>query len=286
MSGDTGLLILIVLPALVGAGLALIRPSRGARTISLIAATTVLVLAVLTATLRPEADVDFMAGARLGLEVDGPAVLFVPTIAAVTLLVLAFAAADPRSHPGDGAGAPARFHGLMLLFAAAALMTATAATLPTLLMGWEVMGATSYALIGFGWREQHRVSSGLVAFVTTRTADLGLYVAAGAALAGGAGWALTDLDQATPGWRHVIAAGLAVAALGKAAQLPVSFWLSRAMDGPSPVSALLHSAAMVALGGFVLLRAAPLLAATGWADQAVAWVGALTAVALGAVAVA
>ena len=122
--------------------------------------------------------------------------------------------------------------------------------------------------------------------MTTRTADLGLYVAAGAALAGGAGLALADLPAASEGWRHVVAAGVLVAALGKAAQLPFSFWLSRAMEGPSPVSALLHSAAMVAMGGYLLLRTEPLLASTGWAAPAAAWVGALTALVLGAVAVA
>ncbi len=77
-----------------------------------------------------------------------------------------------------------------------------------------------------------------------------------------------------------------MAALGKAAQLPFSSWLSRAMDGPSPVSALLHSAAMVAMGGYLLLRTAPLLAASGWAGTTAAWAGALTALLLGAVAVA
>ena len=81
----------------------------------------------------------------------------------------------------------ARFHGLMLLFVAAALMTVLATTLPTLLLSWEVMGATSFALIGYHWRDPVTVSSGTTAFLTTRAADLGLYVAAGAALAGGAG---------------------------------------------------------------------------------------------------
>ncbi|MDN5791063.1 MAG: NADH-quinone oxidoreductase subunit L, partial [Micrococcales bacterium] len=87
-------------------------------------------------------------------------------------------------------------------------------------------------------------------------------------------------------WRGVIAAGVLAAALGKAAQLPFSFWLSRAMEGPSPVSALLHSAAMVAMGGFLLLRAEPLLSSTEWAPGVTAWAGVLTALALGAVAIA
>ncbi|MBX9641828.1 MAG: NADH-quinone oxidoreductase subunit L, partial [Mycobacteriaceae bacterium] len=82
------------------------------------------------------------------------------------------------------------------------------------------------------------------------------------------------------------AVGLVIAALGKAAQLPFSFWLSRAMEGPSPVSALLHSAAMVAMGGYLLLRIQPLLAATGWAAELAGWTGAVTAVLLGGVAVA
>ncbi len=174
----------------------------------------------------------------------------------------------------------------MLLFAAAALVTATAQTLPALLFAWEVMGATSFALIGFWWRADQRVSAGVTAFVTTRAGDLGMYVAAGAALAGGAGLGLADLSASSGGWRHVIAGGLLIAALGKAAQLPFSFWLSQAMEGPSPVSALLHSAAMVAMGGYLLLRVQPLLAATGWAATAAAWVGAATALLLGAVALA
>ncbi|GLB92536.1 hypothetical protein Mkiyose1665_51090 [Mycobacterium kiyosense] len=220
-----------------------------------------------------------MAGGQFGLSMDSLSAVVVPTVAVVTLLVLVFAVADIREAAG-------RFHGLMLLFASAALLTATAATLPALLLAWEVMGAASYALIGFWWRDDFRMSAGLTAFVTTRSADLGLYLAAGAALAGGAGLALADLPHATTLWRNTIAAGLFIAALGKAAQLPFSFWLSRAMEGPSPVSALLHSAAMVAMGAYLLLRIQPLLAATGWAAEVAAWTGAATAVLLGAVAVA
>jgi NADH-quinone oxidoreductase subunit L len=234
------------------------------------------------AAAKPAVSAPFVADARFGLAVTGLSAVLVPTVAVVAALVLVFAAANPEG--GIGA-APARFFGLMLLFLAAVLVTATATTLPALLFSWEIMGAISYALIGFRWQQADRVAGGMVAFLTTRTADLGLYVAAAAALAGGS-MDLDRLPELAGPWRGVAAAGVLVAGLGKAAQLPFSFWLSRAMSGPSPVSALLHSAAMVAMGGYLLLRTSPLLAAVGWAGTVAAWVGALTALVLGAVAVA
>jgi NADH:ubiquinone oxidoreductase subunit 5 (subunit L)/multisubunit Na+/H+ antiporter MnhA subunit len=149
------------------------------------------------------------------------------------------------------------------------------------------MGATSYALIGYWWREPRRVSAANTAFWTTRAADLGLYVAAGAAMAGGAdSLALAGLPHATLPWLDVITVGVVLAAFGKSAQLPFSSWLSRAMQGPGPVSALLHSATMVAAGAYLLLRMNPLLAASGWGVPVTAWAGAVTALALGLVAVA
>ncbi|MDD9208087.1 proton-conducting transporter membrane subunit [Georgenia sp. 10Sc9-8] len=273
--------LLPAVPAAAGTGLLLAgrRADRGAVALSLTVAAGVVVLTSVLAATRPSVMVPFMAGAGFGLGVDTLSALVLVTVSVVALLVLVFAA-------GEGTEAPARFHGLMLVFLAAVLLTTAATTLPALLFAWEVMGATSYALIGFSWRQESRVSAGLTAFVVTRTADLGMYLAAGVALAGGAGMVLTDLSQAAPGWRDAIAAGLVVAAAGKAAQLPFSFWLSRAMEGPSTVSALLHSAAMVAMGGYVLLRVEPLLQATGWAATATAWLGALTALALGMVALA
>jgi NADH-quinone oxidoreductase subunit L len=277
---DLLLWLLVLLPAVVGGWLCLARPpGRLATVLALATAGVSVVMSVQVAIARPSVAVPFVAGADFALEVDALSALVVPTITVVTFLVLVFSAGDIRE-------ARARFFGLMLLFAAAAALTATAATLPALLLAWEIMGATSYALIGFWWRDDHRVSAGLTAFVTTRTADVGLYVASAAALAGGAGFTLSGLADATGGWRHVIAAGVLVAALGKAAQLPFSFWLSRAMEGPSPVSALLHSAAMVAMGAYLLLRTEPLLRSTGWAPPVTAWVGAATALLLGGVAVA
>ena len=273
--------LVILLPGIVGIGLTLSgdRMRRAVVPISLGVATTTAALAVAVAFARPVIRFPFIAGAPAGLAVDGLAAFILPTVSIVSLLVLIFAAAE-------GVMAASRFHGLMLIFASAVAITVTATTLPTLLFAWEIMGAASWALVGFAWRDDSRVFAGLTAFITTRTGDLGLYLAAGAALVGGSGLAFADLPDAATPWRNVIAAGILVAALGKAAQLPFSWWLSRAMAGPSPVSALLHSAALVAMGGYLLLRVAPLLEATGWAATTTAWVGALTALALGAVAVA
>ncbi|MBY0389936.1 MAG: NADH-quinone oxidoreductase subunit L [Mycobacterium pseudokansasii] len=277
---ELALWLLVLAPAVAGATLLLARGiDRLAAAIAVATSTLVLLLSIVTSLVRPHVAVAFLAGTDFALRVDALAAIVVPAVSAVTLLVLIFAT-------GDILDGRARFHGLMLLFASAVIVTATATTLPTLLMAWEVMGATSYALIGFWWRDESRVVAGLTAFLTTRSADLGLYLSAAAALAGGAGLALADLPDASGGWRHVVAFGVLVAALGKAAQLPFSFWLSRAMAGPSAVSALLHSAAMVAMGAYLLLRVGPLLAVTGWAAAVAMWVGIGTAVLLGAVAVA
>ncbi|MFC0005558.1 proton-conducting transporter transmembrane domain-containing protein [Micromonospora siamensis] len=272
---------LVALPALAGGVLLLAgrRAGRIAAPAALGVAVLVTALAGLVAATRPAVDAPFLAGARWGLAVDGLAALVVPAVAGVALLVLAYAAVEIHRHR-------ARFHGLMLVFLAAVLLTATATSLPVLLLAWEVMGAMSYALIAFHWRRDDAVTAGATAFLTTRVGDLGLYLAAGAALAAAGTLDLTGLAALPTGWRDLAAAGVLAAGFGKAAQLPFSFWLSRAMLGPSPVSALLHSAAMVAMGGYLLIRLHPLLAATGWAVDVAAWGGAATALALGAVALA
>lgn len=276
--------VLLGVPLAVGAGLAVCgqRTDRVAAPVGVAAASVTLGLAVGAAVLRPSASAPLFIGIRAGFAVDGLSAVLVVTVAAVTVAVLVFAAAD------IGAGeARSRFFGIMLVFAGAMVVTVTATGLAVLLMGWEVMGATSWALIGFWWHDRRRVEAGTTAFVTTRAGDIGLYMAAGAAVAGGAGSLQLDaLPRLGSPWLDVVTAGVVAAALGKSAQLPFSFWLSRAMEGPSPVSALLHSATMVAAGAYLLLRLHPLLAASGWGQPVVAWVGAATAVALGLVAVA
>ena len=290
---------LVAVPAVLGgslviAGIGGVRGAdRRAAPVGVAGAVVVLGIAVAVAVGRPRVSMPFLAGAPFALAVDGLSAVLLLTVATVAPLVLLFAAGDAAGdHRWVG---QARFSGLMLVFVAAVLVTATATDLATLLFAWELMGAASWALIATDWRSPRSVGSGTTAFLTTRAGDIGLYVAAGAALAGatlaggglagGASLSLSDLPTLSSGWRDIVAGGILLAALGKAAQLPFSFWLARAMEGPSPVSALLHSAAMVAMGGYLLLRTSPLMAATGWADDTAAWVGAVTALVLGAVAV-
>lgn len=256
------------------------RGDRVAPVVGIACAGLTAVLAVLASVVHPAATAPFLQGIDAGVAVDGLSAVLVVTVSAVTCAVLVFAAGE--FGPDESR---ARFSGLMLLFAGAMLVTVTATGLALLLVGWEVMGATSWALIGFWWREPPRVHAANVAFLTTRAADLGLYLAAGAALAGGVGTlALPELPAATSPWLTVLTAGIVVAALGKSAQVPFHFWLSRAMEGPSPVSALLHSATMVAAGAYLLLRLSPVLVASGWAEPLVSWFGAGTALVLGLVA--
>ncbi len=275
------LVALVAVPVLGGLGLLVAgRPAGSvAAPVAIGASVVTLVLAVLVAVGRPAVSTPLVAGIDAALAVDGLSAVLVLLVSAVALGVVVFAAAEVSARH--------RFFGLVLVFVGAMLVTVTATNLLTLLAAWEVMGAMSYALVAHRWSADGPAESGATAFLVTRTADVGLYVAAGAALAGGVGsLALADLPAAAAGWRDLLTAGLVIAALGKSAQLPFSFWLSRAMDGPSAVSALLHSATMVAAGGYLLVRVEPLLAGSGWAGPVVAWVGAATVVALGLVALA
>ncbi|MFI9201581.1 proton-conducting transporter membrane subunit [Streptomyces sp. NPDC053048] len=277
--------VLVALPLAAGVLLAAAgRPADGvAPPVAVAISFTEVVLACVSALHHASVQAPFLAHLPVRLTIDGLSGVMVVTVTAITFAVLLFSTWNIG--PGE---ARARFYGLMLVFAGAMLTTVTAATLTVLLMGWEVMGATSWALIGYWWRGPERVRAANTAFLTTRAADLGLYLATGAALAGArtGPLALDSLPRLAEPWLSVVTAGTVVAAFGKSAQLPFSFWLSRAMQGPSPVSALLHSATMVVAGAYLLLRLGPLLSATSWGGPAVAWTGAATAVALGLVAVA
>ena len=201
--------------------------------------------------------------------------VLVPVIAAP---VVAYAAAD-REEP-----APARLLGLMLVFVAAMELLVLAGDLLLLLFAWELVAALSWALIGHQWGDAWRARAARQAFLTTRFGDLGLYLAAGAAYAAAGSVDYAALSGLEGTARDVVAAGVLLAAAAKSAQLPFSPWLFSAMAGPTPVSALLHSATLVAAGAFAIIRLGPALAPTGWFGPAAAGLGLATALAGGVVA--
>ncbi len=152
-----------------------------------------------------------------------------------------------------------RFFATLLLFASAMQTLVLAGDWILLLGAWELIGLSSYLLIGF-WYQRPGVSSAANrAFLYTRSADLGLYIAVFILIANAGSSEITATLNIQGNAAIVAGLLLLVAAMGKSAQTPLHDWLQRAMAGPTPVSALLHSATLVAAGAILLIRTAPML---------------------------
>lgn len=157
------------------------------------------------------------------------------------------------------------FHATIALFAAAMLLVILSADLVLTVVGWEVMGWCSYLLIGHWSRRAAPRRAAHSAFIVTRIADIGLLLGT-AVLVAGAGttdraeviahWTSAAADPATRSTALVL---IVIGVLGKSAQLPFHHWLLDAMEGPTPASALIHAATMVAAGTVVLTQLLPLL---------------------------
>ncbi|PJK29235.1 proton-conducting transporter membrane subunit [Minwuia thermotolerans] len=214
---------------------------------------------------------------RAGLTpLSGAVLVLVPLIA---LPVLVFAAAH-EARQGLG-----RLVGLLLVFTGGMHLLVAADDLLTLLIGWELVGACSWALIGHHWRDPANPRSATYAFVTTRIGDLGLFAALLAAWNGAGSLDYAALERLDGLHLALVAWGVLIAAAAKAGQVPFAPWLFRAMAGPSSVSALLHAAAMVAAGAYLVARLHPQIAdAPGFAVGAMT-IGIATALAGGLVAV-
>jgi NADH-quinone oxidoreductase subunit L len=205
-----------------------------------------------------------------------------------------------------------RFFCFLSLFAGAMLGVIIANSLLLLFICWEIVGLTSYLLIGFWYHKPSAAAAAKKAFITTRIGDLAfllgmiwLYSEAGTLLFydGGTGClehsALISLVARTTSVGMAISTGIALlifcGAVGKSGQVPLHVWLPDAMEGPTPVSALIHAATMVAAGVFLIARVYPLMSAHSGivtslapttALTVVTWVGAITAVFAATIAVA
>ena len=198
----------------------------------------------------------------------------------------------------DNAG---RFFCFLSLFAGAMLGVVIANSLLLLFMWWEVVGLTSYLLIGFWFQRPAAAAAAKKAFITTRIGDLGLllgmvwlYAQSGTLLFYNNGTGCLEHSALIALTAHAAVGGMAVStaigllifcgAVGKSGQVPLHVWLPDAMEGPTPVSALIHAATMVAAGVYLIARVYPLMSAS--ALEVVAWVGAITALFAACIAVA
>ncbi|HEX2031879.1 MAG TPA: proton-conducting transporter membrane subunit, partial [Actinomycetota bacterium] len=260
---------LVLVPVVGAVAVAAARSRRGVAAAAAIGSLAVTVAIAVAAAAGQWAG-ELSWGPRLGvtLRVEGLARLMVVLVPAIAAPVVGFAAVHERDDP-----APARLLALMVAFVGAMQLLVAAGDFLALLLGWELVAAASWALIAHRWREAHRARAATEAFVVTGFGALGLYVAAGAAFAGTGSFGFEGLAGLRGVPLDVVAAAVLVAAAAKSAQVPFSPWLFAAMEGPTPVSALLHSATMVAAGAYALARIGPALAATGWFPEAVAALG-------------
>ncbi len=272
-----------VLTPLIGGAviLALRRQQIAARMASVVVMVATVVAAAVTAASQASGEWTWGGGLDLAVSVTGFGRLMVILVPVIAAAVIGFAATN-----SEGDRAIVKLLVVLTWFVAAMELLVIAADFLTLLIGWELVGAASWVLIGHEWRDPDRPRSAREAFVTTRFGDLGLYVAAGAVFAATGSVLYADLGSATPGWLAVVAAGTVLAAAAKSAQVPFSPWLFSAMAGPTPVSALLHSATMVAAGAYVLIRLEPTLSVVSWFAPVVVGIGLVTALAGGMVTLA
>jgi NADH-quinone oxidoreductase subunit L len=244
------------------------------------------------------------AAVMMGYLIDpaAAAMLVMVTIAStcIHLFSVGYMAHDPRQ---------ARFFSFIALFTAAMLAMVMAGNLLLFFMAWEIMGLCSYLLIGFwydkSYRDPHQITprqAAIKAFITTRVGDVLLMVglaylwleAGTLELGAGEGQVFNaeTLNRLTSAETALgLSAATAIALLifagtvGKSAQFPLHVWLPDAMEGPTPVSALIHAATMVAAGVFLVARTYPIFAVSG-ALPVVAGIGAFTALFAALIAVA
>jgi len=214
---------------------------------------------------------------RLGMKVDGlTAVMFV-VVTSVSLLVQIYSTGYMR-----GDARYTWFFAALSLFTAGMLDVVIADNLIQLLIGWEIIGLCSYFLIGHYWEEKENSDAGIKAFITTRIGDVGFLLGIFTLFSATRTFSIDGIiravesGQVSPGWVTAGAVLLFCGAIGKSAQFPLHVWLPDAMAGPTPVSALIHAATMVAAGVFLVGRMFPVFSASTPAMNEIAILASIT----------
>jgi NADH-quinone oxidoreductase subunit L len=224
---------------------------------------------------------------EVGFLIDRLTVLMMCVVTFVSLCVHVYTIG--YMHDDDGYQ---RFFSYISLFTFAMLMLVMSNNFLQLFFGWEAVGVVSYLLIGFWYKRPTAIFANLKAFLVNRVGDFGflLGIAALAMATGTLDYALTFADAerlsgqtieifSGTQWSLLTFAciGLFVGAMGKSAQVPLHVWLPDSMEGPTPISALIHAATMVTAGIFMVARMSPLFELTQTALSVVLIIGAITA---------
>ncbi|MFT4737529.1 MAG: NADH-quinone oxidoreductase subunit L [Cyclobacteriaceae bacterium] len=194
---------------------------------------------------------EWLPGMELGWRLDRLSITMVLVVLAVSILVQIFSVKYMSSDQSK-----ARYFAFLGFFTSSMLGLLLADHFLLLFIFWELVGFSSFLLIGFWWQNANNSTASSYAFIMNRVAD--------AALLGGLIWLgivtdnffFSDLTEDTTFWISIL---LVIGACGKSAQGPFFTWLPRAMAGPTPVSALIHAATMVAAGVYLLIRVSPIL---------------------------
>lgn len=229
----------------------------------------------LTRTWFSVGDFDF----RVGVLVDGLSAMMLVVVTLVSLLVQIYSVSYMHDHKRFG-----RYFAYVNLFTFAMLILVLANEMVQFFIGWELMGLSSYLLIGFDFERDSAAYAGRKAFLTTRVGDLGMYVGLLTIFNFLGTFNIPLLHQSVTTVSHptwvltAIPLLLFMGAMGKSAQVPLHVWLPDAMEGPTPASALIHAATMVAAGVYMVARVFFLFEAAPISLEVVAWVGVITAV--------
>ena len=212
---------------------------------------------------------------NMNLLVDQLSICFVLLITGVGSLIIIYSVGY-MSHDSDRR----RFFGYMNLFLAAMLLLVLGDNYLVLYAGWEGVGLASYLLIGFWQYKPSAAVAAKKAFIANRVGDAGLSLAIMLMFAEFGTVSFTGVFGTVKSGGSGVATALGLllllGACGKSAQVPLQSWLLDAMEGPTPVSALIHAATMVTAGVYLLVRSNPILAVTPDARLAVALVGTVT----------
>jgi NADH-quinone oxidoreductase subunit L len=211
----------------------------------------------------------------LSLLIDPLSICFVLLITGVGSMIIIYSVGYMAHDPGRR-----RFFGYLNLFLASMLLLVLADNYVVLYVGWEGVGLASYLLIGF-WQDRNSAAvAAKKAFVVNRVGDFGLTVAIFLMFAEFGSVSFSGVFHQAPSGGSGVATALGflllLGACGKSAQVPLQSWLLDAMEGPTPVSALIHAATMVTAGVYLLVRSNPILALSEDARIGIALVGTVT----------